>query len=293
VRQRLKLIAFAALSAALTVAGMSIAAGGGESGGSNGDREQGLLPPKIAQLKFDQDAAEVLDQIRVAVAKKAPEIAGPIIQKAEDDGDITSDQADKLRDAAQAIADGERPDLDRSLLRDSDVRAVIHDVFEAVRDQASDIAEPIIDKAVDDGKITSDQADEIRDMLKNGPPFGLGLEFGPDGGPCGPGDVNFRAVDKDVAAVLDDIHQAADEKKPDTRSELLAIADPIIDKAVAAKKITEAQASDIRAKLRNGPGLEKGLRFHGGPPPLGAPGVAPGAFPGDAAPSLDSAGRPA
>jgi hypothetical protein len=288
----LKLIAFAALSAALTVTGMSIAAGGGGSG-SNGDRQDKLLPPHVRHFQFDRDVADVMEQIRDAAAKKTPEIAGPVIQKAEDNGDITGDQADKLRAAAQAIADGERPDLDRTLLGDSDVRAVIRDVFDAVRDQAPDIAEPIIDKAVDDKKITSDQADQIRDMVKKAPPFGLGLGFGPGPGPCGPGGGHFHAFDKDVADVLDDIHQAADEKTPDTRKELLAIADPIIDKAVADKKITKAQASDIRAKLRNGPGRERGLRFHGGPPPLGVPGVGPGAFPGDATPSLDSAGRPA
>src|SRR5262245_64516730 len=103
------LIAIAALSAALTVAGMAIAAGGNEGSGSGSDNnEQKLLPPKEMHFAFDQDVADVMRQIHEAVAKKAPQIADPIIQKAQDDGKITSDQADKLRAAAQAIADGKR-----------------------------------------------------------------------------------------------------------------------------------------------------------------------------------------
>lgn len=298
VRQRLKLIVFAALSAALTVAGMSIAAGGGGSGSSGLDQQR-LLPPRVAHFEFDQDVADVMRQIHDALAKKAPAIADPIIQKAQDNGKITSDQADKLRAAAQAIADGKRPDVDRSLLDDADVRQVIKEAFAAARQQAPAIAEPIIQKAVDDKKITSDQANQIRDQLKNAPfppfPFfGPGPGPGGFGGGCGPGALHF---DKDVAAVLDDIHQAVEQKQPKTMKEVLAIANPIIDKAVADKKITQAQANDIRAKLQHAPPFDRGLRFRfrGGPPPPGAPG--PGVFglqrPGSAAPSPSAAGEAA
>src|SRR5262249_23605315 len=154
------LIAFAALSAALTVAGMSIAAGGGS--GNSGSDQQSLLPPKVMRFEFDQNVGDVMRQIHDAVAKKGPEIADPVIQKAQDDGKITSDQADKLRAAAQAIADGKRPDLDRTVLDDSDVRTVIRDALDAVRTAAPGIADPIIQKALDDKKIASDQADQIR-----------------------------------------------------------------------------------------------------------------------------------
>jgi hypothetical protein len=301
VRQRLKLIVFAALSAALTVTGMSIAAGGGGSGGSGTDQQK-LLPPRIAHFEFDQDVADVMRQIHDAVAKKAAEIADPIIQKAQDNGDITGDQADKLRAAAQAIADGKRPSLDRALLGDADVRAVVRDALDAARKQAPDIAEPIIQKAVDENKITSDQANQIRDQLKNAP-FPLFPFLGPGpghlgfGGGCGPGPLT-KSFDKDVAAVLDDIHQAIEQKQPKTTKEVLAIANPIIDKAVADKKITQTQANDIRDKLQHAPPFGGGLRFRfrGVPPPPGAPG--PGEFglqkPGSApAPSLDSAGQAA
>src|SRR3954454_20713843 len=142
-RQRAKLILFAALSAALTVAGLAIAAGGGSSSSTDGgkgtgrsvDAHRGFGPPPGVSL--DQDVADVMRQIHDAVAKQAPGIADPIIQKAQDSGDITSAQADQLRAAAQAIADGKRPDASvRTLLRDADVRKVVSDSFQAASKQA-------------------------------------------------------------------------------------------------------------------------------------------------------------
>jgi hypothetical protein len=243
-RQRAKLIIFAALSAALTVAGLSIAAGGGSSGtakSGNGsarsaDVHRGFGPPP--GVAFDQDVADVMRQIHDAVEQKAPDIADPIIQKAQDAGDITSAQADQLRAAAQAIADGKRPDASiRSLLRDADVRKVVRDAFQAAATQAPALGEPLIQKALDDKKITSAQADDIRNKLKNPPPFGPGFGRGPRGhhgfGPPG------IKVDSDVAAVLDDVHQAVEAKES-------GVEGPILDKAVSDGKITKAQADAIR-----------------------------------------------
>src|SRR5205814_912238 len=94
-RHGAKLILFAALSATLTVAGISVAAGGSDSSTSGSEQgrhqnQRGFGPP--SGVAFDQDAADVMRQIHQAIEKKAPEIAGPIIQKAEDNGDITPDQ---------------------------------------------------------------------------------------------------------------------------------------------------------------------------------------------------------
>ena len=179
-RQRLKLILFAALSAALTVAGLSLAAGGGSNGSKNSDTK-GTWDVKRdfggpgSDMRFDEDLADVMRQVHDAVEKKAPEIAEPIIAKAEDAGDITGAQADQLRAAAQSIADGKRPDGDvRALLRDQDVRKVVRDAFAAAHKQTPAIAEPIIHKAVDDQKITSAEADDLREKLKDGPRFGHG-----------------------------------------------------------------------------------------------------------------------
>jgi hypothetical protein len=322
VQHKAKLILFSALSAALTVAGLSLAAGGsgggssssGSSGTASGARiDRDFGPPGGRPgMAIDQDVADVLRQIHQAVEQKAPEIADPIIQKAQDAGDITAAQADQLRAAAQAIADGKRPDASvHELLRDSDVRKVVRDAFAAAAKQAPDIAEPILDKAVADKKITTAQADKIRQRLKNPPLFRGGPGFGPDGpghfGPGGPpgfgpgGRHVFGPIDKDVATVLEDIHAAVEKKEPATAKEVLGIAAPILDKAVAEKKITSAQAEKIRIMVEHKP------RFRGGPPPpfLGGHrgpdwggrgpsqrGNAPGALPGGAAPDATPAGVP-
>ena len=128
----------------------------------------------------------MLEDIREAVAKQAPEIAGPVIDKAEQDGKITEAQADKLRQAAQDLADGKRPDI-RGLGRDADVHEVIHDAFAAAAEKAPGIAEPIIDKAVADKKITEAQADRIRAMVKRGArPSGPGPALASDAVPTAP-----------------------------------------------------------------------------------------------------------
>ncbi len=193
-RSRLKQIGTAAVIAALTVAGLSVAAGGG-----GGD-------------------------------KQSPDIAGPVIDKAEQDGKITAAQAAKLRQAAQDIADGKRPDI-RGLGRDADVQDVIHDAFAAAHEKAPGIAEPIIKKAVDDKKITEAQGDRIREMVRRGPP---------GRGPHGPGFGGPPPIaDKEVRAVLEDVRAAVAKQAPD-------IVNPVIDKAEQDGKITAAQADRLR-----------------------------------------------
>ena len=127
----------------------------------------------------------MLRQIHDAVEQKVPAIADPIIKKAQDARTVTSAQADQLRALVQARADQKRPAQDpRALFGDSDVRTVLQDIFKATAQQAPSIAEPIIQKAVDDKKITSAQADQIRSKLKNLSRFRAGPP--PFGGPGGP-----------------------------------------------------------------------------------------------------------
>jgi hypothetical protein len=258
----LKLIVFAALSAALTVAGLSIAAGGGSSSGSDrsGTKSErdvhfGFGPPPPGDMRIDSDVADVLRQIHEAVEQKAPEIAEPIIQKALDENKITSAQADKLRAMFKAEADAKGPARKgRFLFNDRDAVAVLQDVFDAKAKAAPGIAEPIIQKALDEKKITSAQADDIRNHIKNEPPFGRGFPFGrgPGHGPPGfgppgfgpghgpPGPPGLGQFDRDVADVLIDIHRAVEKKAPE-------IADPIIQKAEDAGDITSGQADKLRA----------------------------------------------
>jgi hypothetical protein len=122
----------------------------------------------------------------------------------------------------------------------------------------------VIDKAEQDGKITAAQADRLRDSL------GKLVAGKPHGAP--PRMLDLR--DADVREVLHDAFEALGAKHA-------AIAKPIIDKALAGKKITEAQADQLRdmrrAKRVHGPGPGFG---HGPPeferPAVPAAPVAPG-----------------
>jgi hypothetical protein len=249
-RSRAKLIVPIGLVVAIAAAGLSLASSGG--GNSNGSSDSaGSFTPiangaagnarnKRGSRSFhreflDEDVHAVLEDIRAAVAKEAPEIAGPIIDKAESDGKITKTQADNLRQAAEDVAAGKRPDP-RSLGRDEDVHQVIHDAFAAAAKKAPAIGEPIIGKALDDKKITETQADQIRDILKRGPGFPGGPHFERHG----PGPI----ADKDVRAVLDDVRAAVAKQAP-------GITDPIIDKAESDGKITTAQADKLRETTKS------------------------------------------
>jgi hypothetical protein len=258
-RRKAKLTLQAAVIAALAVAGVSLAAGGGDGGdktsassnnraafvaNGNGRGERRVFRGDFA----DADVRAVLKEIRDAVAKQAPAIAGPVIDKAQSDGKITEAQADKLREAAQNLADGKRPDI-RGLGRDADVHEVIHDAFEAAHDKAPGIAEPIIDKAVADDKITDAQGDRIREMVRRGPPPG-GPRHHRFGGPP-------QIADEDVRAVLEDIRAAVGKQAAD-------IAGPVIDKAEDDDKITAAQAD----RLRDAVGDLVGGKPRGAPPRL-------------------------
>jgi hypothetical protein len=208
-RNRARMLFPLTLIAVVAIAGISMAAdSGSSSSGSAGarvdsafaadraDRADGRREFHRFRRDFgDADVRAVLEDIREAVAKQAPDVAGPIIDKAREDDKITEAQADKLRAAAEALAAGKRPEPGDLDLRDADVRDVVHDAFRALARRAPDIADPIIDKAVADDKITEAQADRIREMIERksqgAGKFGLGgrgcggpgAGFGPGGGP--------------------------------------------------------------------------------------------------------------
>jgi polyhydroxyalkanoate synthesis regulator phasin len=113
------------------------------------------------------DTRGVLDAIRKAVVDHVVTVAGPIVDQAVKDGKLTRAQADELKAvAAQAAKDG-RPHLfeHRDLLRDADVREVARDISRALVKQAPGIGGPIIDQAVNDGKLTQEQGDRAKERL--------------------------------------------------------------------------------------------------------------------------------
>lgn len=108
-------------------------------------------------------AVGVMGDVARAVAKQAPSVAGPIIDRAAAAGTITGAQADELKQAAGDLASGGRGALldHRDLLADADVRGVVRDALKALAAKAPAIARPIVDQAVADGKITQAQADRL------------------------------------------------------------------------------------------------------------------------------------
>src|SRR3954451_23379674 len=108
---------------------------------------------------FDADVLAVMQDVRKAIAAKAPDLARPIIDKAVSDGDISSAQGDRLTkvvtDKRLSRADGE------ALFGDPKGAPVFFEIKAAIAREAPDLAKPIVDKAVDDKKITRAQGDRL------------------------------------------------------------------------------------------------------------------------------------
>ena len=261
-RMRTKLMMPVAVGASIAVGGAAL--GAGNDGGSPTSDSAVSTPTFVAAGDrgserrgppgWDQDIADVMRKVHDAVAEKAPEIAGPIIDKAEADKKITSSQADKLREAAKSLGAGPPggPRPDKLELDDEDVRAVVEDALEAVAKRAPAIAEPILDEAVKEKQITSDEADQIRRKLRMLPQFGAkGLRFGHHFG-------HGKAIDRDVAEALREIHQRVAKQAAE-------IAGPVIDKARSDGKITDAQADKLRQAVADLGGPPRLVLKPGGP----------------------------
>src|SRR3954468_3212936 len=131
---------------------------------------------------IDRDVIAVADDVRKAIAAKAPDLARPVIDKAVSDGDISSAQGDRLTkvvtDKRLSRADAE------ALFGDPKVAPVFFEVKAAIAREAPDIAKPIVDKAVSDKKITRAQGDRlIAASAWRAEGFGLGRGPGGPGGP--------------------------------------------------------------------------------------------------------------
>ena len=173
-RSKAKLIVPLALLIVVAVVAVSMADGGGdgEPGKASGWTSYGPVTDGDQRFHrgFDADVMGVLRDVREAAAKEAPEVAGPLISRAEQAGGITAAQADELRAAAKGLADGKSPrELAPTVdLRDPDVSTVVMEAFQAMKRRAPEIANPIIDEAVQNGTITESQAAQIRDKIARG-----------------------------------------------------------------------------------------------------------------------------
>lgn len=113
---------------------------------------------------------------------------------------VTGDGQPASQAAAAATEEESRPGRDHRI--DPDLREVLSEIRREIAEQAPEVAEPILDEAVADDRITEEQADRIRERIEHfgergdrfheprgGPGFGdRGGRFpGPPGPPDPPG----------------------------------------------------------------------------------------------------------
>jgi hypothetical protein len=154
-----------------------------------------------------------------------------------------------------------------------------------------------VDAQLAAGKITKDQADELKKRIQSGdipplggggPGFGFGRPGG-TGGPGGPGGLLKAGIGDSLAAAakylglsesdlrtqlnagksLADVAKAQNKDLNGLEQAILAAAKSDLDKAVSDKKLTQSQADDVYNRLKsNIDDMVNGqlrLRFRGGP----------------------------
>ena len=129
------------------------------------------------------------------------------------------------------------------------VRAVLERVLESIAGRAPAIAEPILDRAVADGRITRFERHAL--LRELGHPDGVG------GGAAA--SVPARQVLREVLAAV--------------RRAAPAIAQPILDEALVSERLTAAQHQRVLDRLRTSPAGALGRR----PARNGAGGMSPAA----------------
>ncbi len=182
-----KPIAITAAVLAIGAAGTAVAApGGGVFGG--GDREQ-------RQAEFAADLAQKLDGVNRSEVEqgleelRAEREAEMLDERAEAlasslDGVSVSEARAALESVRESVGEGQRPDpseLEAALAEELGVS-----VEELSQARESEMKQRL-DQAVEDGAITEEQADEIRERIESGELPPKGPHGGGPGGPDGPG----------------------------------------------------------------------------------------------------------
>jgi hypothetical protein len=202
---------------------------------------------KPAGSGLDAGTRATAESIRTAVLAAAPGIVNPIIDQAVTDGKLTAAQAATAKQELTDLQAGRRPSADAlALLKDSGARAVAQSAFAAIAKQAPAIAAPVIASAVSAGTITQAQADQLTARIASAAtaPGAFGGAKGSKGtkGPK-PGATKGAGAgmfDPATLPVLQDVATAVLKQAP-------AVAGPIIDSAVTAGTITQAQGDQLKA----------------------------------------------
>ena len=241
-RRKWVLIALAAgLLAALIGGGTALAWGGTGHGGSWGwswgrgdhDERRTAVAAKVAEI-LGTDEQETADAIVQAQREVREEAAGAALE------DLAGRVAETLGTDAEATEEA--------------IASVSKEMFtEALEEKLQD--------AIDDGRITEEQAQEYRDKAAS---YGGWRGFD-RGHRNGPSDEFSERVAGELDVEADDAKDAIEQALSDIRKEGL---EAKLQAAVDAGRITEDEAEEIRAKIESGDwkGLGKRGRHgkHGG-----------------------------
>lgn len=186
-----------------------------------------------ANAKADPSTRAVFQEINAKLRQQRASIAKPVLAKAVVTKKITLPQSDALGARfAQAGKKGRKRGgkLDQC---DKSVRAVRTDLLVAAAKRRIQIAKPIVAKAVKDGRIDQQQADQLTKQIEQAP---KAASRKPKLDPCNKG---ARDVAKKARRAFRQGGQQA--------------AKAVIDKAVRDKKITKSQASVIERRSTRQP----------------------------------------
>lgn len=183
-----KPIAVAATVLALGVAGTAVAAPGGNVFGGSSDDKQAEFASGLAQKLDGVNANEVEQGISELRAERETEMLNERAQNlaSQLDGVSVEQATAALNEVQSSAEEGTRPDrAETEKLLAEALGVSEEDLQNAQQAEATER----LDQAVEDGKVTEDQADEIREQIESGEMPKGGRGHGGAGGPGhgGPG----------------------------------------------------------------------------------------------------------
>ena len=196
------------------------------------------------------------DERKAAVAEKVAEILGT---DAEETADAIEQANQEVREEAQQAAlDDLAGRVAETLGTDADETA---DAVEKVSQEMFDEAlEEKLQDAIDDGRMTEEQAQEYRDKADSAGWRGFGYGF-----KGGDSEEFANRVGEELDVEGDDVADAIEQALADIRTEAL---EERLQEAIDSGKITEEQAEEIRERMESGDwkGFGKGGHHgrHGG-----------------------------
>ena len=187
-----------------------------------------------------------------AVASKVAEILGTDEEETADA--IARAQQEVRQESADAALDNLSGRVAETL--GTDAEATANAIKQVAREMSSEALESKLQAAIDNGRITEEEAQEYRDKAASGGWHGKGFWF--KGG-------DAQEFADRVGAILnvdgDDVADAIEQARQGIRAEAL---ESKLQAAIDSGKITEEEAAEIREKIESGDWRGFGKRGHHG-----------------------------